>query len=159
MPASPATRARLAAYGRHHRHPANVALHAAALPLLVTGVVGLAWIVPVPAGWHAATPWFNWALVVVGAAAWHAFRLSFALGAGVLLLVALGYSGLALLEAGAGLPVWKCATLGLAGALSLQFLGHQLERNQPAAFREPRLALLGPAWLVSRLYDRTGQPY
>ena len=89
-------------------------------------LVGLGWILPVPAAWHTAAPWFNGGLVILAAAALHAFRLSFALGAGVLLLVALGYAGLALLEAADVLPVWKCVTLGLAGALSLQFLGHQL---------------------------------
>jgi uncharacterized membrane protein YGL010W len=159
MPASAATRALLAEYGRHHRHPANVVLHAAGVPLLLVSLVGLAWGVPVPAVCQAAVPWFNWALVAVAALSAHAFRLSLALGAGVLLLLALGYAGLALAEAADLWPTWKFSTLGFAVAVTLQFIGHQLERNHPVCFRRPALGLLGASWLVSRVYDRIGHPY
>jgi uncharacterized membrane protein YGL010W len=46
---------------------------------------------------------------------------------------------------------WKWAlTLFVVGWV-LQFIGHAIEGNQPAFFRNPIYLLIGPLWLVRRL--------
>lgn len=51
---------------------------------------------------------------------------------------------------------WRWAlTLFIVGWI-LQFVGHAIEGNQPAFFRNPVYLLVGPLWLVRRLGSAIG---
>jgi len=45
---------------------------------------------------------------------------------------------------------WRWALLMFVIGWALQFIGHALEGNQPAFFRNPLYLLVGPWWLVRR---------
>lgn len=46
---------------------------------------------------------------------------------------------------------WRWALVLFIVGWALQFLGHAIEGNQPAFFRNPLYLLVGPWWLVRRL--------
>jgi uncharacterized membrane protein YGL010W len=60
----------------------------------------------------------------------------------------------------ASLPVfffnWKWALAMFGVGWVFQFLGHAIEGNQPAFFKNPMYLLVGPAWLVRRVASALG---
>ena len=46
---------------------------------------------------------------------------------------------------------WKLALTFFVVGWVLQFIGHAIEGNQPAFFRNPIYLLIGPLWLLRRL--------
>jgi uncharacterized membrane protein YGL010W len=45
---------------------------------------------------------------------------------------------------------WRWALLLFAVGWALQFIGHAIEGNRPAFFKNPMYLLVGPWWLVRR---------
>jgi uncharacterized membrane protein YGL010W len=45
---------------------------------------------------------------------------------------------------------WRWALVLFVVGWAFQFLGHTIEGNQPAFFRNPLYLLVGPSWLVRR---------
>ena len=51
---------------------------------------------------------------------------------------------------------WRWALLLFAAGWALQFIGHAIEGNSPAFFRNPLYLLVGPWWLVRRAAAAVG---
>ncbi len=51
---------------------------------------------------------------------------------------------------------WPLALTLFAGGWILQFLGHKIEGNQPAFFKNPVYLLVGPLWLIRRAAAAVG---
>jgi uncharacterized membrane protein YGL010W len=51
---------------------------------------------------------------------------------------------------------WRWATALFVAGWVLQFVGHFIEGNQPAFFRNPIYLLVGPAWLARRALGTLG---
>ena len=51
---------------------------------------------------------------------------------------------------------WRWALLLFAVGWAFQFLGHMIEGNQPAFFRNPMYLLVGPAWFFRRVASALG---
>ena len=51
---------------------------------------------------------------------------------------------------------WRWAFALFAGGWVLQFVGHFIEGNQPAFFRNPVFLLVGPLWLARRALAAVG---
>jgi uncharacterized membrane protein YGL010W len=51
---------------------------------------------------------------------------------------------------------WRWALLMFVIGWALQFIGHAIEGNQPAFFRNPMYLLVGPWWLVRRAAAAVG---
>ena len=51
---------------------------------------------------------------------------------------------------------WRWALAIFIGGWILQFVGHAIEGNQPAFFRNPVYLLVGPWWLVRRAAEAVG---
>jgi uncharacterized membrane protein YGL010W len=148
-----------AAYGIDHQNAANKAIQWICAPVSFLAVFGFAWAIPVPEAWSEVAPWFNWGLVAIALATAFYIRLSPALAAGLLFFMALGYTGLTILELHAPWPVWKisCVVFGLSWAVS--FVGHLIEHRYPSLAKDLWFILIGPAWVLSALYRRLGQRY
>jgi uncharacterized membrane protein YGL010W len=148
----------LGEYAADHQHPFNQLMHRVCVPAIVVSVFGLLWSVPVPAAVHGASPYVNWATVVlVAVLAWY-LRLSARLGAGMVL------AGAAALLAVAGLarlpgPLWVASGGLFVVAWIGQFIGHAVEGKRPSFLRDLRFLLVGPLWLLAGLYRRIGLDY
>ena len=143
-----------ASYSGDHRNDTNQLIHLFAVPAILWSVIALLWCIPAPGtlfkpGIWAALPMF---------AAWLFYqRSSRRLGTGMLLVF------LAL----SALTWWLHGELGTRGLLWLavgvfvvawiaQFVGHRIEGRKPSFFTDLVYLLIGPAWVLSKLYRRLG---
>ena len=73
-----------------------------------------------------------------------------------MLLVALVVAPLLASASGLPVPLWLSAlvvfTLGWIG----QFIGHYVEGRRPSFFRDLRFLLIGPLWVLAKLYAALG---
>lgn len=145
----------LAEYAADHQHPVNQRLHSWCVPAIVVSLVGLLWSLPVPWADAGLPRYVNWATIaLVPAAAWW-LRLSPALGLGMLVALAATFGLVAGLE-GLPVPLWASAAAIFVVAWIGQFVGHGYEGKRPSFFRDLRFLLVGPLWVLAKLYRRLG---
>ena len=134
----------LESYGASHRHPSNEAIHWECVPLITWSLLALLW-------WLSPAA----AYLLIGGTTLFYLMLSFTLAIGMLALAALMVYPLTQLGD---------ATLPLALAVFVaawvgQFVGHRIEGKKPSFLEDVRYLLVGPAWLLAKVYRRVGIPY
>jgi uncharacterized membrane protein YGL010W len=146
-----------ASYSGDHRNATNQRIHVFAVPAILWSVIALLWSIPAPGTLFQPGVW---AVMAMFAAWMFYYRASRRLGLGML----------ALLLAMSALTWWLHANLGaamLAGlALAVfvvawvaQFLGHRVEGRKPSFLTDLVYLLIGPAWVLAKLYRRLGWSY
>lgn len=146
-----------ASYSGDHQHPLNQALHVVCVPAIVWSIVALLWCMPTPGTWFRQG---IWAALVLFAAWMFYHRASRPLGYGMLAMFVLM----------AFLTRWLFDKLGMANLMNLaigvfivswigQFVGHALEGRRPSFLTDLTYLLIGPAWIVAKLYRRMGWTY
>jgi hypothetical protein len=144
-------------YEETHRDLSYPAVYWAAVLLVVLGVVGMLWSLPVPDEFFEISPLLNWGSAFLMATAVYYFIISIPLAIGLLPFV-LGVAWLHLwLEQSDFSPIRVCAGLLVAGVIGL-WLGHHKQRSIGAVLQDLQLTMIGPAWLMSVLYRRVGIP-
>lgn len=143
-------------YGESHRHPVNSAIHWICVPLIMFAVLGLLFALPRPAAFGAIGPRFgNWAmLAILLALAWYTVH-SWRVGLGMTLVTALMVAASHLLMLLPGQP-WHWSAAIFVAAWIGQFVGHHIEGRKPSFFKDLAFLLIGPAWLLGKLYRRWG---
>ena len=146
-----------ASYSDDHRNALNQRIHVVAVPAILWSVVALLWCIP------PLLPWFQygiWAALAMFAAWRFYHRASRSLGFGMLgvflLLGALTYA----------LHQWLGTRDLLITAVSVfvlawiaQFVGHKIEGQKPSFLTDLVYLLIGPAWVLAKLYRRLGWRY
>lgn len=148
-----------AEYGESHQDHTNELIHWICVPVIFFCVLGFVWSLPVPAALEEKAPWFNWALAAMVLATVFYLRLSLSLSAGMFFFMAVCYSGLFALELFTPFPVWQTCLVLFVLAWIGQFIGHKIEGKKPSFFKDVLFLLIGPAWLMSFVYKKIGQPY
>jgi len=146
-------------YGESHRNPVNKAIHWVAVPLIVWTVVALLWSIPAPTASRVAGVPLNWAVLALALAQVYWFRLSPALGLG---LLAWNLAMIALtLWAGSASPwpLWQLAIAIFVLSWLFQFIGHAIEGRRPSFLQDIQFLLIGPAWLLAFVYRAVGLRY
>jgi uncharacterized membrane protein YGL010W len=144
-------------YSEDHRHPANITLHHACVPLIVWAVVAFLWVIPVPAGLGRPGLWAG--LAMVAAIGWY-LRLSrplaMAMVAVLAVLAALTHVLYGLLG-----PTQLLSLAALVFVLAWigQFIGHRFEGKRPSFFTDLAYLLVGPLWIVAKTLRRFGVAY
>jgi uncharacterized membrane protein YGL010W len=131
----------LAHYEESHRHPKNERIHFVAIPLIMLSLLGLL---------YCIHPWAAYALVL-GSMVYYA-RLS------TVFLVAMALQsvlGLALVYAMGEYRLTICVAL-FVGAWIAQFVGHKIEGRKPSFFEDLQYLLVGPIFVVSKLFLKLG---
>jgi uncharacterized membrane protein YGL010W len=146
-----------ASYSGDHRNRTNQAIHLVAVPAILWSVIALLWCIPTPG--TLLTPG-AWAVLAMFGAWLFYYRASRRLGLGMLAVFVLLST----------LTWWLHATLGTRGLLRLavavfvvawiaQFVGHKLEGRKPSFLTDLVYLLIGPAWVLSKLYRKLGLAY
>lgn len=146
-----------ASYSGDHQHPLNQALHVVCVPAIVWSIVALLWCMPTPGTWFRQGIWAALAMF----AAWMFYHRASR---------PLGYGMLAMFVLMASLTRWLFDTLGMSNLMNLaigvfivswigQFVGHALEGRRPSFLNDLTYLLIGPAWVVAKLYRRMGWTY
>ena len=143
-----------ASYSGDHRNATNQAIHVFAVPAILWSVIALLWCIPTPDLLLRPGAWAALAMF----AAWLFYqRASRSLGVGMA-LVFLALSALTWrLHAAFGTPgLLKLAAAVFVVAWIAQFAGHKLEGRKPSFLTDLVYLLIGPAWVLAKLYRRLG---
>ncbi len=148
-----------AEYGESHQAHANELIHWICVPLIFFSVLGFIWTIPVPESWESIVPWFNWTLVVIVVVTLFYAWLSLPLAVGMLGFMTVCHSVLLRCEARAPWPVWQICLVIFVLAWIGQFIGHKIEGKKPSFLKDLVFLLIGPAWLLSKIYRMVGLKY
>ena len=144
----------LSEYGESHQNPTNKLVHWICVPVIFFCVVGLLYSVklgiPVASGLE-----LNLAMVILAVTLLYYVRLSPTLAVGMALFASVCLLVCQMIES-AGIPLWQvCLTLFVLAWIG-QFWGHKVEGKKPSFFKDVQFLMIGPAWLMSFIYQRLG---
>lgn len=145
----------LSEYGDSHRDVAYPAIYWPSVVLLVPGTAGMLWSLPVPQAFGEISPLLNWGSAFLMATLVYYFVISLPLAVGMLpFMLAVAALGVMLAEAnvsmaGVSLGMVVVAVAGI-------YFGHHASGGVRAVLRDIQLLMIGPIWLLSRLYRRLG---
>ncbi|MBL8202356.1 MAG: DUF962 domain-containing protein [Chromatiales bacterium] len=145
----------LAEYSADHQHPFNRLMHSVCVPLIFVSLVALLWAVPVPATLAARSSWLNFGTLALAGVTLYYLRLAPRLGMGML-AAALVIIPLVAAAAGLPWPLWLTASAVFVVGWVGQFVGHYVEGRRPSFFRDLRFLLIGPLWVLAKLYAAIG---
>ncbi len=148
-----------AEYGDSHQDYTNELIHWVCVPLIFFSVLGFIWEIPVPVGWEESLPWFNWSLVAIAVVTLFYAWLSLPLAIGLLGFMTVCQTIHLRIEARAPWPVWKVCVMVFVLAWLGQLIGHKIEKKKPSFLKDVFFLLIGPAWLMSKLYKKVGLKY
>ncbi|MCU0469920.1 MAG: DUF962 domain-containing protein [Arcicella sp.] len=145
----------LAEYGESHQNPTNKTVHWICVPLIFFSVVGLLFSIKLPF-FSIGSMEGNVALVVLALTLIYYFSLSKSLSVGLLLFASLCIYICHLIELSGFAPLWQVCTTIFVLAWIGQFWGHKVEGKKPSFLKDLQFLMIGPAWLMSFIYQRLG---
>ncbi len=145
----------LAEYSADHQNPFNRLMHSICVPLIFVSLIAMLWAIPVPAAIAIGTPLLNLGTIALAAVVLHYLRLAPRLGVGML-LAAILIVPLIAFAAGLPAPLWLTALAVFVVGWIGQFIGHYVEGRRPSFFRDLRFLLIGPLWVLAKLYAAVG---
>ena len=156
QPARPIDRY-FASYSDDHRNALNQHIHVVAVPAILWSVVALLWCLPPLITWFQNGIWAGLAMF----GAWcFSNRLSRSLGLGMLAALFVIGCSCRLLEARIGLSQLALLAAGVfVVAWIAQFVGHKVEGRKPSFLTDLTYLLIGPAWVLAKVYRHLGWRY
>ena len=146
-----------ASYSSHHQNDANQWIHVFAVPAILWSVIALLWCIPVVGTWFRPG---LWAALAMFAAWMFYYRASRRLGYGMLaVFVALSWPTRWLHDALGTQQLLYVAIGVFVSAWIAQFIGHRIEGRKPSFLTDLTYLLIGPAWVLAKLYRKLGWGY
>ncbi len=130
-------------YGKSHQNTMNQKIHWVCVPVIYLTIVAMIW------QWHAVSAY---GLLVV-TTLYYLF-LSRPIGCGMLLFNAVVVWLTFFSQKIMGDAFMSIMLLLFVLAWIGQFVGHKIEGVKPSFFDDLQFLLIGPAWVLSHLYDR-----
>lgn len=146
-----------ASYSGDHQNHTNQLIHVFAVPAILWSVIALVWCIPVFGTLFKSGVWA--ALAMFGT--WMFYnRLSPRIGYGMLAVFFAMACLCRLIEQNFGLPAlfWSAVTVFVVAWIA-QFVGHRIEGRKPSFFTDLVYLLIGPIWVLSKLYRTMGWKY
>lgn len=145
----------LAEYGESHQNPTNKAVHWICVPLIFFSIVGLLFSIKLPF-FSLGDMQGNVALIVLGFTLIYYFSLSKSLTVGLLMFTVLCVYLCHLIDQSGFAPLWQVSVTVFVLAWIGQFWGHKVEGKKPSFLKDLQFLMIGPAWLMSFIYQRLG---
>ena len=144
-------------YSGDHQNATNQRIHVVCVPAILWSVIALLWCIPVPPGIGRAGLWAGLAMFLAWMFYW---KLSRRLALGMLLQFALfgGICEAILRVFGGGILLWSGVAVFVVAWIG-QFLGHKIEGRRPSFFTDLAYLLIGPLWVLAKLYRKLGLSY
>lgn len=147
----------LSEYGESHQNHTNKLIHWICVPLIFFSIVGLLYSIKLP--WVISGYTVNVAVIALIIAALYYLRLSVSLGIAMIVFIVICLSLCYLIENNTGLSLWMVSIIVFVLAWIGQFYGHKVEGKKPSFFKDLQFLLIGPMWLMSFLFKRSGVNY
>ncbi len=146
-------------YGESHKNPTNKLVHWICVPVIFWTVTALLWSVKIPVEIQPGLK-LNAAIIAVALIFFYYLTLSLKLSVGLLLFTAACLYISYFVEANFTLlPLWAVAVIAFVAAWIGQFWGHSVEGKKPSFFKDLQFLMIGPAWLMSFIYQKLGIKY
>jgi uncharacterized membrane protein YGL010W len=145
----------LAEYGESHQNPTNKTVHWICVPLIFFSVVGLFYSIKIPF-FSLGNMQGNVAFITLGLTLLYYFTLSKPLTVGMLLFASLCIYLCYLIEQSNLVALWIVCVNVFVLAWIGQFWGHKVEGKKPSFIKDLQFLMIGPAWLMSFIYQRLG---
>ena len=148
-------------YGESHKNSTNKMIHWICVPLIMLSLLALIEIIPFPLYTielftiKGQSIYLNWTTLFLIFAVIFYIRLSLSIAIGMLLVaVSMLYSitWIKIYDP----SVWKLSLVIFVLAWIGQFIGHKIEGKKPSFFEDLQFLLIGPAWLLSFIYNKLG---
>ena len=147
-------------YGESHQNPLNKKIHWICVPAIMFSVLGLWWSIP-----HGYMPFIldtlqlNWAIIITILILIYYVRLSLMMAVGMFIIGFTLLAGNAYIDTNFKTPLWKTSLMIFIVAWIGQFIGHKIEGKKPSFLQDLQFLLIGPAWLLSFIYNKFGIKY
>lgn len=147
-----------------HQHPTNRLLHFICIPLMMFGLLALAWAIPFPQLKFLAAyqGYLNWASFVIAFWVYYTLKRSPLLSYLMLfVLFAFSYAVMQLAnwEQAGGIPLIWTATIIIALSAIGQFIGGSIEGNKKSFDDDRALFLITPIWALHGIFKKWGLKY
>ena len=150
----------LAEYQESHQNGTNQLIHNIFVPLIYLSVIGLLWDVklPVALDFLGDMP-LNGAMIASLAVYTYYLAKSFSISLGMLFLSIIGLLGCYFLDGELPGSVWLVSLVVFIFSWIFQFIGHKVEGKKPSFFKDIEFFLVGPMWVLAKLYNKLGIKY
>ena len=151
----------LDAYGESHQNKTNKMIHWICVPLIMFSLLGILSLVKFTIPFFSSYYCFNIAHILILFSIIFYFRLSIPITIGMIIYSILNLYIINQFEL---LYTSKSTLLIIyisifVGAWIGQFIGHKIEGQKPSFFEDLQFLLIGPAWLLSFIYNKVGIKY
>ena len=144
-------------YSGDHRNATNQKIHVWCVPAILWSVIALLWTIPVPEALARPGAWAGLAMAVTLVFYWRLSR-SLALGMLVLFVAFSGASVAISVALGMRMLLWIAIGVFVVAWIG-QFVGHKIEGRKPSFLTDLSYLLIGPLWVLAKLYRKVGIPY
>jgi len=148
-------------YGESHKNSINKMIHWICVPLIMLSLLALIEIIPFPLYTIVLFTikdqgiYLNWTTLFLLFAVIFYVRLSLSIAIGMLLVAILMLYSITWIKI-YDPSVWKLSLTIFVLAWIGQFIGHKIEGKKPSFFEDLQFLLIGPAWLLSFIYNKLG---
>jgi uncharacterized membrane protein YGL010W len=144
-------------YGESHQDHTNELIHWICVPTIFFCVVGF--LVSIPPIRIPGLAYVRIDILVMALALFFYFMRSKPLWIGMTVFTVGCWLIARWLQTNAPWPLWLICLVLFALAWVGQFIGHKIEGKKPSFLKDLQFLLIGPAWLMSKIYDRMGIGY
>ena len=147
-------------YGESHQNSINKKIHWICVPLIMLSLMGLLWSIPLPIEFfliYKEKSYFvpiNLATLFISICTIYYFVLSINIAIGMIGVSILLILGVMALKSIQYFELWEISLLIFIFAWIGQFIGHKIEGKKPSFLEDIQFLLIGPAWLMSFVYDK-----
>ena len=144
----------LSDYGESHQNHTNKLIHWICVPAIFFSIVGFLFSIKLP--FSVGGIQLNLAMIVAILIVGYYFSLSKTLWIGMFLFIIICLLLCNIIEASGIIPLWLCCVIIFIAAWIGQFYGHKVEGKKPSFLKDIQFLMIGPAWLMSFIYQRLG---
>jgi uncharacterized membrane protein YGL010W len=143
----------LSEYGESHKNETNKLIHWICVPAIFFSLVGLLYSIKLP--FQFQTYQLNVAMIVTFLAVLYYINLSLSLAIGMFIFTTVCLL-LAYFVEKMGISLSLFSIIIFVLAWIAQFYGHKIEGKKPSFLKDIQFLMIGPAWLMSFVYERLG---
>lgn len=141
-------------YGESHKNETNKLIHWICVPSIVFSILGLLYAIKLPI--FISNYQLNVGVVISVLVLIYYFSLSASLAVGMFLYLAVCMLIAHFIERSGMVPLWLFSVIVFVLAWIGQFYGHKIEGKKPSFLKDIQFLMIGPAWLMSFIYEKLG---
>ena len=146
----------LDAYGESHQNPTNKKIHWVCVPLIMLTLLGLLSLIKIPLS--IANMPINLSHILLVVALLFYLRLSVSISFGMIIISFITLfiiNRLEIIFPDINQLLYLYISIFVLSWIG-QFIGHKIEGKKPSFFEDIQFLLIGPAWLLSFIYNKMG---